>query len=396
MLYFKIGLRTTLTISRDEDVAETMYKETLNAPKLGLHADSLIENQQAVSQPQNSKINRVCDAFLDVLGVRTSTHLQNIITSHVCKSPPDLDSGLSLIAKLRETQPELVERAVEHICFLADVNQLYEHALGIYDLDVSLLVAQQSQKDPREYLPYVQGLGEMQPLRRQFTIDHDLKKHSKALGHLFIMDEFDEFKTYMAKHELYSDAIHLYRYQAQRLSELMRLYADYLNSRNRYKEAGIAFEYLNEFNLAFEAYRSANMWRECLAAATLIPLSDDELVSTAEAFAEALAESKDHYAAATVHLDYLNDIEGAIKAFCKGYYYAEAMRVVGLRRRQELIESAINPGLVEGSATMTELLADMKGQLGAQVPRLRELRQKKAEDPRKSEFCKHIHKTFAD
>ena len=366
---------------RDDDVAETMYKETLNAPKLGLHGDGPSESQQTLTEPPSSKINRVCDAFLDVLRNRTSTHLQNIITAHVCKSPPDLDAGLTLIAKLREEQPDLVERAVEHICFLADVNQLYDHALGLYDLDVALLIAQQSQKDPREYLPYVQGLGKMQPLRRQFTIDHDLKKHSKALGHLFTMDEFDELKTYMAKHELYSDAMQLYRYQAQRLNEIMRLNADYLNSRNRYKEAGIAYEYLGEYNLAFEAYRSANEWRECLSSATLIPLPEDELVAAGEAFAEALTESKEHHDAATVYLDYLNDIEGAIRSLCKGYYYAEAIRVVGLRRRPELIASAIDPGLVEGSATMTELLAEMKGQLNAQVPRLRELRQKKEEDP---------------
>lgn len=38
------------------------------------------------------------------------------------------------------------EKAVEHICFLADVNRLYEHALGLYDLELTLLVAQQSQK----------------------------------------------------------------------------------------------------------------------------------------------------------------------------------------------------------------------------------------------------------
>ncbi|KAH0358198.1 IkappaB kinase complex, IKAP component, partial [Aureobasidium melanogenum] len=366
---------------RDDDVAETMYKETLNAPKLGLHGDSPNETQETVVEPQGSKINRVCDAFLDVLRNRTSTHLQNIITAHVCKSPPDLDAGLSLIAKLREEQPDLVERAVEHICFLADVNQLYDHALGLYDLDVALLIAQQSQKDPREYLPYVQGLGKMQPLRRQFTIDHDLKKHNKALGHLFTMDEFGELKTYMAKHELYSDAMHLYRYQAQRLNEIMKLNADYLNSRNRYKEAGIAYEYLGEYSLAFEAYRSANEWRECLSSATLIPLPEDELVAVGEAFAEALTESKEHYDAATVHLDYLNDIEGAIKCLCKGYYYAEAIRVVGLKRRAELIAEVVDPGLVEGSATMTELLAEMKGQLNAQVPRLRELRQKKEEDP---------------
>ena len=38
------------------------------------------------------------------------------------------------------------EKAVEHMCFLADVNRLYEHALGLYDLELTLLVAQQSQK----------------------------------------------------------------------------------------------------------------------------------------------------------------------------------------------------------------------------------------------------------
>lgn len=269
---------------------------------------------------------------------------------------------------------------------MADVYQLYDHALGLYDLDVALLVAQQSQKDPREYLPYVQALGEMPQLRKQFTIDNDLKKHGKALGHLFTLEDFAELKSYMSKHELHREAINLHRYQASRLSELMKIYADFLNSRNRFKEAGIAYEYLNDHTSACDAYRAANMWRECLSSATLIPLPEEETNSLAESLAEGLAEARDHYAAATIHLDYLNDVEGAVRAFCKGYYYAEALRVLGLRRRSELIASVLDPGLVEGSASMTEMLADMKGQLAAQVPRLRELRLKKAEDPRKSRY----------
>jgi len=59
------------------------------------------------------------------------------------------------------------------------------------------------------------------------------------------------------------------------------------------------------------------------------------------------------------------------------------MRVVTLHRRPELIEEVIDPGLVEASGSMTEFLAECKGQLQAQVPRLRELRIKKEEDPRK-------------
>jgi IKI3 family len=40
----------------------------------------------------------------------------------------------------------LVRRAVEHICFLADINVLYDEALGLYRLDIALLIAQKSQK----------------------------------------------------------------------------------------------------------------------------------------------------------------------------------------------------------------------------------------------------------
>ncbi|GAB7355004.1 hypothetical protein MBLNU459_g5613t2 [Dothideomycetes sp. NU459] len=369
---------------REEDVAETMYKETLNAPKLGLHGD-VLNTTAAINQKNDnvkvSKTNRICDAFLEVLQSRTSTNLQNIVTAHVCKSPPDLDAGLTLIAQLRDSQPQLAERAVEHICFLADVNKLYEHALGLYNLDVALLVAQQSQKDPREYLPYVQGLGEMSQLRRQFTIDHDLKKNAKALTHLFALDEFDELKAYMSKHELHKETIHLYRYQAQKLKELMKIYADFLSGHNRFREAGIAYEYLGDYASACDAYQAANMWRECLSSATLIPMGEDELASTAESLADGLVEAKDYYSAATIRLEYLDDVEGAVRTFCKGYHFAESIRVLGIRRRREFLETVVDPGLVEGSATMTELLADMKGQLGAQVPRLRELRQKKEEDP---------------
>jgi len=84
--------------------------------------------------------------------------MQNLITAHVCKEPPDLDGGLRIVSRLRgmihrllgpsdltDDGDDAAERAAEHICFLADVNKLYDHALGIYDLDVAMLIAQQSQ-----------------------------------------------------------------------------------------------------------------------------------------------------------------------------------------------------------------------------------------------------------
>ena len=41
--------------------------------------------------------------------------------------------------------PERAEDAIEHMCFLTDAHRLYSHALGVYDLELTLLVAQQAQ-----------------------------------------------------------------------------------------------------------------------------------------------------------------------------------------------------------------------------------------------------------
>jgi hypothetical protein len=48
-----------------------------------------------------SKINKICNAFLATLQPRIETNLQNLITAHVCKSPPDMEAGLALAAGLR-------------------------------------------------------------------------------------------------------------------------------------------------------------------------------------------------------------------------------------------------------------------------------------------------------
>ncbi|RMY09186.1 hypothetical protein D0868_04380 [Hortaea werneckii] len=354
----------------EENVAETMYKETLTT-KLDKPLSKGAPDEAATKQSGSaSKVNKICDAFLTALQEKRSTHLQNIVTAHVCKSQPDLEAGLMLVSELRKQQDqEALESAVEHICFLADVNQLYDTALGIYDLDVALLVAQQSQKDPREYLPYLQKLHDMQPLRQRFgltMISGGTKKRCRTSMHWEIS---------------MNTAITLYRYDGAKTAELMRLYADHLNSRNRYKEAGIAYEFVRDYASAYEVYRAASLWQECLGAAELIPLPEEEMTTLAGDLAAALEEAKNFPAAATVHLEYLHDLETAATLLCKGYQFSEATRLVAKHKRPELLKSVVDPGLIEASASMTEMLAEMRTQLNAQVPRLRELREKKVEDP---------------
>ena len=73
-----------------------MYKETLKT----------IDPSATTTAPQKaveSKVNRICDAFLVVLeqSQHKEDHLQNIITAHVSKIPPDLESGLEMIGRLQ-------------------------------------------------------------------------------------------------------------------------------------------------------------------------------------------------------------------------------------------------------------------------------------------------------
>jgi elongator complex protein 1 len=73
-----------------------MYKETLRKKELAT------KTYLAQSQVE-SKVNRICDAFLAVLeqDQYKHVHLQNIITSHVSKVPPALETGLEMIGRLQ-------------------------------------------------------------------------------------------------------------------------------------------------------------------------------------------------------------------------------------------------------------------------------------------------------
>ena len=366
---------------REEDVSETMYRDTV--PKQALNGDQ----ERPLTHLRNtavqglSKVNRICDAFLASLADGISRNLQNVITAHVCKNPPDLEAGLLQVAETRKRNMDDGDQMVEHICFLADVNRLFDTALGLYDLDLTLQIAQQSQRDPREYIPFLQKLKDQDELRRRVDIDNHLRRFGKVLIHLKELNDFQSLHNHTVKHSLYKEAIELYRYQETQVKEIMQSYAEYLSKNSRHKEAGIAHEYLSHFEAASESYRLAHLWQESLTCASIVPMDEQRLQALATSIAESQVESKDFKPAAIIYQDYLNDIEEAVRLFCKGCYFADAFRLVSLHGTSEALQSIVDSGLAEGQATMTEMLADCKTQLNAQIPRIRELRVKKSEEP---------------
>lgn len=383
-----------MTTFRNEDVTTTLYKETRKSTNITQTvADTQSDSVSATPSSVTNKVNDICNAILAVLQTKTSTNLQNIVTANVSKTPPDLEGGLTVVANLMATDEALADKAVEHICFLADANRLYDNALGLYNLDLALLVAQQSQKDPREYLPFLQSLQEMPELRRKFSIDNHLGRHEKALSHLHTMgsDVHAEFDAYVVKHSLYKSALTLYRYTSARHTTVLTLYATHLESASLFHSAALAYESLNLYASASACYQRAGptYFREslyCHALQTSPPSTPTSTLQLATSLADSLYESKDYLNAATLYSTYLSNHTYALQTLLKGYHISTAFLLA-------TTHSVSNPdfltpytGVYDTSlgdilSTSLELLSECKSQLNAQLPRITELRAKALLDP---------------
>lgn len=376
----------------DEDVTQTKYKETLNAgiaESFAVEAAPLTEMQLYIKKkfydPTTSKINKVCKAILETLLSKPEykkKYIQSIITAYASQKPQNLEDALSLIASIEEETEK--DSCVTYLCFLQDVNLVYKVALSLYDVKLSLLVAQKSQMDPREYLPFLQKLQDSEPLRRCFIIDNHLERYGKALGHLIEIekdsdDVSHELINYVETHKLFKDALRLYRLDTVKQNVIYRHYAKSLSSIQEYAEAGIIYEMLKEYKDAMDSYVLGKRWREALAIAS--EKFSDQIVDIADELISTLTYEHKYVDAAEIQLHFMNNIEEAMELYCKAYQYDTACVIASKYKKPELIEKVVDPELGEGFGTIAELLADCKGQVNSQLKRLRELRTKKEEDP---------------
>lgn len=378
----------------DEDVSVTKYKDTLvetdeTVPQMSnLSIGQILEKPTTrrmivnkIVEEKSSKINQICNAILVVLSQPKYEveYLQTRVTAFACQKPPNLAGALKLISSLSDEDAQ--EQALTHLCFLLDVNKLYNHALELYDVKLALNIAQKSQKDPKEYLPFLQNLHIQPQLRKQFLIDDYLKYREKALNWLFELGQeaVSEFDLYVVKHELYKHALSIYKYDPERTKEILALHADFLQDNGKFVEAAVAFEYLENFERALECYVSGKRWREALSIAP--KFGAEIVIRTAEKLSSVLVEDHKYAEAAEIELRYLHNVEEAVRLFCKNYHFDKAILLATEQSKIELIESVVDVQLGEGFGTIAELLADCKSQSNSQLRRLRELRQKKEEDP---------------
>ncbi|CAG99268.1 Elongator subunit IKI3 [Kluyveromyces lactis] len=376
----------------EDDVTKTKYRETLNFDSSTAFdvappppTEMQLYMKKKMFNPKTSKVNKVCQAILDVL-LNTPNfrqkYLQSIITAYACQNPPNLRDALQLIDTVESEEQK--DSTVTYLCFLQDVNVIYKVALSLYDIHLTLAVAQKSQMDPREYLPFLQSLLDAEPLRRKFMIDDYLQNYELAIEHLAAIDKVDntvssEFIEYVEEHDLFKHALNIFKSEQDRQNIIYHVYAKSLSSQQQYGDAGIIHEMLGEWKEALDAYTLGKKWNEAMS--VVLDHFPDKTEDIATELISSLTFEHRYVDASQLEIRFMKNIKAGMDLLCRAYDYEAASLIAIAEHKSELIEEIVDPALGDGFGTIAELLADCKGQVNSQLKRLRELRQKKAEDP---------------
>ncbi|KAJ2781720.1 putative elongator complex protein 1 [Coemansia interrupta] len=369
---------------RDEDVTRTMYT--------GLKpCDSVDSGLLPATTETNDKVSRVCQALRSVLQAADDPRfMQTILTTFVCQTPPDIAAALQLLAPL---SAEERDSALTYLLFLSDVNTVYDSALGLYDLDLTLLVAQRSQRDPREYLAALSALKALPNEEyRRFKIDSQLGRMEKALGHLCIAyeqlgsadDMWDEIVAYVKDTAQYQLAIRLLIKDQRRFCEMCELYGDYQAEANTgagWSQAAASYTLAGSYSKAISAHVQAKEWRSAMSAACSPEsgCSPQMIHDTATRASAVLADHHMFMDAAVVLLEYTEEDEDAVALLVRGSHWTEAIRSSLLRQRADLIETTVQPGIMRAYEALNEDIDEIRDALTSKCGRLREVRSKPLE-----------------
>uniref|UniRef100_A0A8D3DRY1 Elongator complex protein 1 n=1 Tax=Scophthalmus maximus TaxID=52904 RepID=A0A8D3DRY1_SCOMX len=364
-----------LTELKEEDTTCSMYPRPEGSP---------IQLQPVSGQ---KKVDVVCDALRSTMETMDPNKFcLSILTAHVKKTEPELEVALQKVHELRENPREApgavsAEEALKFLLFLVNVNDLYEHSLGTYDFDLVLMVAEKSQKDPKEYLPFLNMLKSLEPNYQRFTIDKHLKRYRKALLHLSKCgpEHFPEALRLVREQKLYSEALRLFAANDAQYKALSCAYAEHLVEQQQAEQAGLLLWRCGEFVGALQAFAGSSSWRNAICVAQQIPLPPDQLALLARDLAgnQKLTEQRRYSEAALLLDQYAKDCEEAILALITGAVWEEALRLIYMHDRQDITETNLKPALFDAVSSHTVFLEAQVATFARHRARLAVVREQK-------------------
>ena len=343
---------------------------------------SWIRASATPNQRMESKINLVCRKMRQVMldaekeghtscgrCIKYGHFLLPVISTFAKENPSKLEEALLLIVssgsanQQKETVSLLSERvqsSIQYLAFLADYELIFNTAIGMYDFDLAKAVARHSQMDPKVYLPMLKHWREMPEPTARFEVDVKLNRFESALRHLVAAGQvgnrapdeafFAQCQKFIEEHNLHKLGLDLFRDDSVNHRSVMISLGERLLNERKPNEALMIFLASNPKYLdgAKRASRACEDWRTYFACcsedgeaigsdhATLIAESISSKVGT-------IREQRENYAcAATILLEYAEDISYAVDMLISAHLWTEGRRVAYLHKRVDLVKKIID------------------------------------------------------
>ncbi|GIL71049.1 hypothetical protein Vretimale_4117 [Volvox reticuliferus] len=344
------------------------------------------------SYKEDSKVTAVCRAIRETVLALPDAHkyLEVVVTSYARSDPPHLEDAMRYIgdAKERElapsAQPALsasngpdqppppqqhqqqivhsgpADKALKHLLLYADADELYNTALGMYDMPLAYMIVVNAQKDPGEYLSELQRFAAISPPALQrYAVDMSLRRYSSALRNLAEAgpEHFEQALQLARERGLMRQLLLLYEDDVDRRPIVLDAYGEHLETLKRYEDAALSYMAAGRLKKALRAYRSAGRWRMVFVVAAQLEFDEAAVQSLAADVVEELVAGGQAADAAEVLLSYLGDVDNSVRTYTQAREWREAMRVSYAHGRSDLVETVVAPAAADGAAA---LLADAR------------------------------------
>ncbi|XP_076644239.1 elongator complex protein 1 isoform X1 [Halictus rubicundus] len=330
-----------LTELGEECITTTIYANYYKNP-----------NQANAGNVATNKVELVCDLMRNIMENKNTGNylIQPILISLVKdRRRQGLEGALSKIREIRKSEDaaknvECItsDEALKYLLYIVDVNTLFDTALGMYDFDLAMFIASRSQKDPKEYIPFLNDMRELDENYMKYSIDLHLKRYESALEHLAREpNRFDECVNLIRDQDLYTKALKLFKKDNAKYTEIARMCGEFLLKKRHYQEAGIMFHRSKDLKEALNAYKLAGSWQDVIVLSTEMKLSLTEKRALYKELSDRLKSDKRYEEAANICINYLEDEEETAVCLCNGKRWKDAVRIAHDRERLDLIESHV-------------------------------------------------------
>jgi elongator complex protein 1 len=157
------------------------------------------------------------------------------------------------------------KEVLEYLSWVADADYLYEVALATFDLRLAVMVAETTQKDPKEYLPYIENLRSIEDeIDRRVKICLHTKRFQRAISILADGTEkqIEDALALIKDKKLFAEGLSSFSQNPDALKKVRELYADHLFSLKEFKQAAPYYLVNQNHEKAIECYRVIGFYPE--------------------------------------------------------------------------------------------------------------------------------------